>query len=425
MTGIPLQKRPFDLFVSFSDADREHVEPIVELFTRHVGLKVRFDATRGPAAHRATERLDDGICSSRGALFFLSPSWLASTGCKDEHDAALSERREDDQFLVVGVQIADCELPDWFQIANVLDFRDRSHPAIADLLRSLSPNPQTRLDAKQDVYLSAPWSRPTAATDKVVKSIAAMGWRLVGDSPSLPHFEQAEERIESIINTSRGAIIVLPYYASKGPALTSQFILDEARIAQRCGKAYLLFAEPGVNVPQELIDGSLTNELIRIGEDGDEQSTGNALHELDNHLERTVYRDTGTYVFLATSLLNQEKETEQLIAVIENASNMRCIQGHNLPGQNVQQAIIDRISGAALVIADVTDNHMNTMIEAGIAMGAGTELHLICRLPDDGSRQRRFMFQHKEMNWYSTPAERMAEAYRIAKPYRRRIYFPA
>jgi hypothetical protein len=91
----------------------------------------------------------------------------------------------------------------------------------------------------------------------------------------------------------------------------------------------------------------------------------------------------------------------------------------------VQQAIVDRIREAAFVIADVTDDRRNTLIEAGIAMGADRPLHLLCRTPDDGPSKTRFMFQDREMEWYRTPMERVGAVYRMARPYRRRVFAPA
>lgn len=423
MVEIPLQKRPHDLFVSYGHSDRELVDPIVDLFKRHVGLNIWYDVTGGDASKRTSRLLSDAISSSRGAVFFLSPAWIESTWCQDEHDTALSERRDDDQFLILAVRIRDCELPKWFKISNVLDFRDTELGAVADLLRSLSPNPPSRLDAHQDVYLSAPWSRPTPATDKTVQSIAAMGWRLIGDAPNLPHFGEARERIASIIRTSRGVVVVMPFYENKAPIFTSKWILEEAVIAKECDQPLLIFAEKGVKVPADVAQAAHSEHVFHIADSNNTALTKQALAEFDEEISRHSFSDTGTYVFLATSLRGSKKETEDLISVIEHASNMICVLGQNLSGQHVQRAIIDRIGQAAFMIADVTENHLNTLIETGVAMGKDTRLHLMCKVPDDGSRKRRFMFEDMEMHWYETQAERLAIAYRLAKPYRRRIYF--
>ena len=424
MPHMPLQKRPNDLFVSYGHADRDRVDPIVEWLKRHVRLKVWYDATSGDASKRTTALLSNAIQASRGAIFFLSSGWASSNWCGDEHEFALTERRNDDGFLLLAARLDDCELPSWFKIANVLDFRNVQSRACVDLLRSLSPNPPSRLDANQDVYLAVPWSRQTEATRNAVRSIAAMGWRLVGDSPDHPHFTDSADRIASIIGTSRGVISVLPFDPSKPPSLTSPWILNEAHIALRCQQPYLLLAESEVQVPNDLVLRSFGETVTRISGDNDTSSIQRALLEFDEELSRKPLSDTRTYSFLATSLLADPRETDDLVSVIEHASIMTCMQGQGFTGQHVQRAIIDRIRRAAFVLADVTDDHRNSLIEAGIAMGSGTPLHLMCKVPENGSLKRRFMFEDTEMNWYRNLVERVATAYRIARLYRRRVYYP-
>lgn len=143
--------------------------------------------------------------------------------------------------------------------------------------------------------------------------------------------------------------------------------------------------------------------------------------DFDEEIERRTHSDDRSYSFLATSLLAEQRDTDDLISVIERTSNMRCVLGRGMRGQHIQQAIIDRIRRAAVVIADVSDDNRNSLIEAGVALGAGTDLHLLCRVPADGSRKRRFMFEDREMNWYETPLERLGMVYRIARMYRRRV----
>ena len=93
-----------------------------------------------------------------------------------------------------------------------------------------------------------------------------------------------------------------------------------------------------------------------------------------------------------------------------------------MSGNNVQEAIIDHIRRAAVVIADVTDDHRNTLIEAGIALGGGTPLKLIVHAPDGIYPKKRFMFEGQEVYGYSSPEERLGLCYWIARQFRRRIY---
>jgi len=71
--------------------------------------------------------------------------------------------------------------------------------------------------------------------------------------------------------------------------------------------------------------------------------------------------------------------------VIERSSNMKCIRGERLSIGNVQAQIVDLIGRAALVIADVSEGRRNTLIEAGVAMGLGTQLRLMARNATPGT----------------------------------------
>jgi hypothetical protein len=101
---------------------------------------------------------------------------------------------------------------------------------------------------------------------------------------------------------------------------------------------------------------------------------------------------------------------------------MRCVRGERLSADNVQRAIVELIRKAAVVIADVTDDHRNTLIEAGIAMGSGTPLRLLCREPSTGLPKKAFMFEGQEYNWYRTPEQRLALCYYFARQHRRKVY---
>jgi hypothetical protein len=247
------------------------------------------------------------------------------------------------------------------------------------------------------------------------------GWRVVGDSPDHPHFNDATKRITSIVNTCRGLVAFLPYNETKPPCYTSPWIVDEAEIAMRCGRPFLLLAEANVQVPEALAARSFAGRAVPLSNDGFSAPFQNILDQFDDELGRLPYSDEHAYSFLATSLSATE-DAELLQTVVEEATKLPCIRGLQLREQHVQRAIVDRIRNAAFCLADVSDNNRNSLIEAGIALGAGTPLHLLSEPPQDGSFKRRFMFEDLEMNWYTNSLDKIASAYRIAKMYRRRLF---
>jgi hypothetical protein len=384
-------------------------------------LKVWYDAVSGDS-RRTTTLLSEAIQSARGSLFLLSPNWAASTWCNDEHEFGLTERRQDDSYLLVGARIDQIDIPPWFKIANVLDLRQFDTAAATQLLRAMAPAPPARLDNTHDVYFAGPWSRPTDASRATLDFLRTIGWRVVGDSPDHPHFADSVQRITSIVATSRGMVAVLPYDKGKPPAFTSPWIMEEVRIAQACGHPYVLLAEKGVQVPAEISSFAFGGDVVTLDGDGVVRSTELVLRDFEEEIERRPLSNVRAYSFLATSFLSEPQEMDNLVSVIERASNMPCLLGRDVTEQHVQEGVARRIKNAAFVIADVSDDNKNSLIEAGIAMGSGTPLHLICRRPDDGAFKRRFMFEDMEMNWYDNGLDKVGIVHKIARLYKRRVF---
>jgi hypothetical protein len=202
-------------------------------------------------------------------------------------------------------------------------------------------------------------------------------------------------------------------------------VIDEVLIAQGLSRPYVLIAEQGVVAPDELVARAYGGRVLPLSNDGLDEESHGMLQAFDDVLSHVPHFNTGTYSFFAASLLADSMESDATISVIETVTNMTCERGQYVTGQHAQEAIVERIRGAAFVIADVSDDNRNALIESGVARGAGVPLHLICRLPADSNRKTRFMLQDMEINWYSNPLERIGAVYRIARRYRRRILTPA
>jgi len=422
--ATPLPKRPNDLFISYGHADRAIVKPVADWLIRTAGLKLWYDVSSGSAAQRTTDLLSRGIESARGALFFISPNWGASSWCRDEHEVALTQRRISSEFIVVAAQIAEVEIPVWFQTSQVIDLRHFDLLSASTLLRSLTPDPPLRVDNDQDVYYSGPWSNQSKAARKALRALYEMGWRLVGDSPDHPKFTDSLERITAIIQSCRGLVAVMPFRSGNEPHNTSPWVIQEVRIAHEIGRPYVLTAEQGVVPPPELAGTAYGGHSLPLPEEGPDQQFYSTMQAFDEMIGRAPHSSAGTYSFFASSLLGDATESDAVISVVERVTNMTCVLGQNLAGQHAQEAIVNQIRGAAFVIADITDDNRNALIESGVARGANVPLHLVCRLPADRNRKTRFMLQDMEVNWYGSPLERIGAIFRIARRYRRRVLTP-
>jgi hypothetical protein len=422
MTGIKLQKRDNDFFVSYGHGDLGRVQPLIDLLRRTCGLRVWFDAVEGNAAMRSSELLAGAIGNARAVLFCLSEAWKGSTWCKNEYEVSLSEQRMNSGFDIVCLRLDDVDPPAWFNVAEIIDLRQTTPAVIARLLRSLASDVPHRFDNDEDVYLAVPWSRPSPFVHRTKEALSRTGWRLIGDAPNLKHL--GEKRIESIQSTTRGVVAVMAYDPSESNGATSPYIIQEAQIAVNLRKPLLLLTEPGVTAPPDLESAAFrgTSFTLAPGPEG-AKSVAAVLEEFDETLRHVTHDDTGAFIFFAASLRGDPAAADDTITVIERASNMRCVRGERLSGSNVQTAIIDLIRRAVVLIADVSDDHRNTMIEAGIAMGSGTPLKLICREPANGAPlKKRFMFEGQELHWYRTPEERFGLCYYFSRTFRRQVY---
>lgn len=229
MAGIKLQKRDFDFFVSYGHRDAARVAPLVDLLKRVCGLHVWFDGAAGNAAQRSSELLAGGIGNARGALFCLTESWKDSSWCRNEFEVSLAEQRMHDGFVIVCVRLDDAEPPSWLTVAEILDLRTPDAVGVARLLCSLALDVPRRFDNREDIYLAAPWSRPSSPVRTAFEVLARTGWRLVGDAPDLKHL--GEQRIEAIQRTTRGVVALLPHDPAQPDVATSPYILQEARWA--------------------------------------------------------------------------------------------------------------------------------------------------------------------------------------------------
>jgi hypothetical protein len=424
MAGIKLQKRDHDFFVSYAHADSARVTPLVNFLKRVCGLRIWLDSGDGNASVRSSELLSTGLGNARGALFCLSEAWKRSTWCKNEYDVALAEQsmHQHDRFEVLCLRLDDVDPSAFSKAAEIIDLRQPDAQAMARLLRSLSSDVPHRFDNAEDVYLAAPWSHPSPLALETFEVLRQQGWRLVGDTPTSKHL--GEKQITAIQRTTRGVVALMPHEPSQAGGATSPYILQEARIAQSIGKPLLLLAEPGVSPPEDLLGEAFCGApAVLTPGPGGRAALSTVLATFDDTLQHVDHDDTRAFIFFAASLRGEQSDEDDIASVIERSSNMRCVRGERLSGDNVQTAIIDRIRRAAVVIADVSDDNRNTLIEAGIAMGCGTRLKLMCREPPAGTPlKKRFMFEGQEFFWYRTPEERLGLCFYFARQFRRHVY---
>lgn len=84
-----------------------------------------------------------------------------------------------------------------------------------------------------------------------------------------------------------------------------------------------------------------------------------------------------------------------------------------------QDEIIKKISEADIVIADISKDNSNTLVVAGIALGASRKIYLVA----EGAPHTPtpFMVRHKEVLPYSSDIDLLGVVHQIVYRYRRRV----
>jgi hypothetical protein len=366
--------------------------------------------------------LPAGLSDARAALFFVSETWVGSTWCEDEYNAALQQRRKDRRYRMIGVHIDQCKVPDFLANSRFLELSTFKASTAAILLRAMAPDPPRWFHGKRDVYLSRSW-RPDESDepDRVCTALSSeYGFRLIGDAPDQEAYDP-KTRVQRIIASCGALVAVFPYRKdSPEHGYTSEFIAGEASIAAKLDRPFLLLAASGVKLEPALTAGATGGKALPLQTENGEKAWKHALLDF-----KDAYRASPrmAYSFFTTSLADETDSLNDTVELIQSVTCMECLVGQNLEGQHAQADIVDRIKNAEFVVADITDDKPNSLIEAGIARGVGVPLHLICKAPESGSLRIPFMLRDKEPRRYRDSIERLAVIHEIARRYRRHVYY--
>jgi hypothetical protein len=236
------------------------------------------------------------------------------------------------------------------------------------------------------------------------------GFRLIGDSDDQPSYDR--ERVRSIIASCRGFVGVIP---DRGAGRTSKYFIEEAEMARAARLPYLLACVGSPAVPPALVEGAVSQRVHEATEVSDAECD-----ELADEARDTRPPEEH-YVFFATSYRSQdEPRWKAARRLIERVTALPCKVGWEFSDAD---AIVESIRHASVVIADITygaggDRGPNSLIEAGIALGAERPVHYINGSP---RRESPFMFRTRQQERYANDAGLLAAIHKLVRPYRRRV----
>jgi len=427
MVHEPVHKRKFQVFLSHATTDKETFVSELRTWLAEIAeILVWYDEDNIYAGNNLFELIGKGIPECRSMVLILSSASVKSGWVKREYEFAENHRISHSDFKIIPVLINDCEIPPFLQSSLYLDARNS--PLTDDfykkLLRALYPfDPSVGSRNTRDIFVSRSWhNNQKKFADRICQRFIRFGsgFRLIGDSKDQHNYnsqdgETGKRRVEKIISSCGGLLAILPYRENAPDShYTSKYCLGEIAIASKFDLPAIVIAEPGVELPDSLRESVAYFRQAETTNEVDDNLIEDAVESMRE--EGKEIHD-GNYVFFATNCDNPERN-QTACQLIQQVTGMHCVISKDFQSgtrSSIQETITDLIRRASLVIADISQDNIEPLIEAGIAIGANVEYRIItCKnLP--------LMFSNKGVKPYVDDIDRLGHIHRLIYPFRRRI----
>jgi hypothetical protein len=431
-----VNNRPFTLFLSHADVDKGFADHLYRWCTDFAEMQVWYDAENLRAGQQIAAALARAIVDCQSAIVVLSESSLRSEWVKKEWNICMYHRAKYPDFAIIPIRIDQSEPPLELESERWIDIENgQLTPAAAvSLLAALHGNvSDPKTIGYKPVYL-ARGSHPHEV--QVGRYISAQlehyQFRSVRDAPNEDFIL---ERIEALMSGCIGAICVLSH---RGQGKTSKYFFDEMRVARKLGLPILAFIEEAVKEDLSEWEDVISRRVPQL-DPFPESILDEGISDFSEYARQPAPRPA--YCFLGHAFKEEQTKTDSKAARtpssksksaepefdrknweyvrrgVEVVTGLPCISGDAVKGGGIQEQIIERIRNATFCLFDISNNRLNSCIEAGMAIGARTPFELVCRGPRRSPDA--FMFRTTEVWYYDTPAELVGLVRRLALPYRR------
>lgn len=416
---LPLNKRSYDIFLSHSHSDAAFANTLYNWLTEVAGFKVWLDKTQlGPGSALATD-IQIAIENCRSAVLIVSGESMSKGWVRNEYNSAIDERTRNQDFRVIVVKIGDANTKDlikgitWVEVEQAEISLDLTY----GLVRGLYPFERQLLSEKtKDIYVSCSWRPSDAFTVKeICTHFISFGFRLIGDSKDQVGFSSDQDRVRQLIGSCGGVVAIIPFrgvYEISTPDY--KYFLKEIEIAKSYGVPVVVFLDEKI---QGLEDDALTTKCTINSENLDAKLVADCVEKL---WEEWVVPPAPHFIFCALDLeLDASRPNSMYRIILESITGIPTIVGSEVQGSSLHECIAKKIQDALLVIADITDNNVNSCIEAGMGIMAKKNVRLIS---SGKSRNPPFMLRGAgQLLGYQAEADLIGVAHKIARPFRRRI----
>ncbi len=417
--ALPIHKREFDIFLSHAHKDKEFVDTLYHWLSNTAGLSVWYDSQDMGGGSLLASDLQNAIERCKGVLLLVSDDSLKQGWVLAEYNSSMDERANFKDFRVVGLRIGDANTQGlmkgitWINIPDLTLNEESAYSILASLYPSKNwPNPAKA----KDVYISCSWRPEDYGSVKTVcESLVEQGLRLVGDSKNQEGFSDGD-RVQKIIASCGAFVCIIPYRSedvaeeNRGPY---KYFFAEIKYAKEVGIPSIIIADPRVRAA----DNSDSNWLRM--ENNSSDIPADVEVELESVWGDWIEPSKVQYIFCAMDLnSNAVLPTRPVRKLVELVTGMCTVVGNEIQQQPLNTAVMNSVCNAFVVIADISEDNINSCIEAGMALAVGANVHLVSR---GITRRPPFMLRAVQMPSYKDDVERIGLLHNIIRPYRRRI----
>jgi len=414
-----VNKRDFDIFLSHAHNDKDFVDYLDNWLTEFVGFNVWYDARELSGGSLLASDLQKAIQRCKGVLLVATDVAMQKGWVKAEYNSAMDEKANNPDFRVVALRVDGANVDEFMRGITWIDIQSKTLSAenATSIIKSFYPG-ENRPNPKnsKDIYVSCSWrDSDNINALAIMRELVNLGARLIGDSEDQDHFGEGN-RIERIISSCGAFISIIPFreeIIAKRGQKPYKYFLEEIDLAYQIGIPVLVIADPRITLSDE-------HKIDWLQMDTDSSLVNNNIkEELENLYYDWKKPYSPQYIFCAMDLENEAKRaTSNFRTLIERVTGMETIVGTDIIKEPIQKSIITSITNSFLTIADVSNDNLNTCIEAGIAIASSSNIALISF---GKPRRPPFMLRSLQLNSFTNDVEKIGLIHRIVWPYRRRV----
>ena len=418
--GLPYNKRRFRSFLSAAYADSKFVGQIESWLSNKAGVSVLYSTGVIPSESSGAADLERALGFCQSMLIVLTRRAVESGWVRFQFEAGLKQRDQAGRaFSIVPIRIEECDLPDFLQHTRWVDMSVNGFDLVSasELLQNLYPaDPGFEGSHGHDIFVTHPWrNRESVLFDMLCDTAGGFGFRLVGNPAGS---NVGMNRARKVIAGCGGMAAVLSDAFDKE---VRKQITEEVELALSLNLPCVLAVDGSVRLPRTIINNAFAVLTVSEGDYQNQAGLKQKIHALLSRLQdEWVAPPNPPYIFYGTDLKVEHKHRNHMLRrFIQRIALMPCQVGDEIQHGQVQQEIVHLIMNAYMMVADVSQENLNTCIEAGIGIGAGVPVHLVS---DDVRHKPPFMFRDRQIWHYESDMDLLGIVHRLILPYRRTIF---